>query len=63
MTLSFWDYANIGRPQWRGQKDLARKLTWLLLGAPDVHTRVRNTHIINVVERLPMPINANHSWC
>jgi 2-polyprenyl-3-methyl-5-hydroxy-6-metoxy-1,4-benzoquinol methylase len=58
MPLPFWDYANIGRPQWRGQKDLARKLTWFILGAPDIHTRVRNTHVINVVERLPMPIDA-----
>jgi 2-polyprenyl-3-methyl-5-hydroxy-6-metoxy-1,4-benzoquinol methylase len=52
MAISFWDYVRMGRPQWRGQTTFAKRLVWYVLGAPDMHTRVRNTHVCNLVERL-----------
>ncbi len=58
MALSFWEYTRIGQPQWQGQTTLTKRLVWYVLGAPDMHTRIRNTHVCNVVERLNLPRNA-----
>jgi 2-polyprenyl-3-methyl-5-hydroxy-6-metoxy-1,4-benzoquinol methylase len=57
MALSFWEYMRIGTPQWRGQTTWAKRLVWYFLGAPDMHARIRNTHVCNVVERLGLPSN------
>ncbi len=59
MKLGFWDYMGLGRPQWRGQTSLFKTLFFLLLGSPDAHTRVRNTHVLNLVQRLPLPSQAH----
>jgi ubiquinone/menaquinone biosynthesis C-methylase UbiE len=59
MQLSFLDFLNLGRPQWRGQSDLFRKAVWAILGAPDIHTRIRNAHVINKVLSLDLPENTN----
>jgi len=58
MAFSFRDFVSLGRPQWRGQTSLAKALFFLLLGSPDTHTRIRNTHVLNVVEQLPLPPQA-----
>jgi SAM-dependent methyltransferase len=55
MTISFWDYAGLGRPQWRGESSLAKALYFLVLGAPDAHARIRNAHVLNLIEELPLP--------
>lgn len=59
MKLSFLDFLNLGRPQWRGQSDLLRKAVWAIIGAPDIHTRIRNAHVINRVLSLDLPENTN----
>jgi 2-polyprenyl-3-methyl-5-hydroxy-6-metoxy-1,4-benzoquinol methylase len=59
MKLSFLEFLNPGRPQWRGQSDLLRKVVWAVLGAPDIHTRIRNAHVINKVQSLNLPENRN----
>ncbi len=56
--IGFWDYMGLGRQQWRGQTSGFKALFFLLLGSPDAHTRVRNTHVLNLVQRLPVPSNA-----
>lgn len=58
MALTFWEYRRLGQPQWRGQVTLAKRLTWYVLGAPDMHTRIRNTHVCNVADRLNLPSGA-----
>jgi 2-polyprenyl-3-methyl-5-hydroxy-6-metoxy-1,4-benzoquinol methylase len=55
MPLSFWEYLRLGSPQWRGQSGLAQRLIWFMLGTPDMHTRIRNAHVCNVVARLNLP--------
>lgn len=57
-SVGFWDYMSLGRPQWRGQISFSKALFFLLLGSPDAHTRVRNTHVLNLVQRLPIPPKA-----
>lgn len=58
MSIGFWDYISLGRPQWRGQTSFFKALFFLLLGSPDAHTRVRNAHVLNLVQRLPLPSKA-----
>jgi 2-polyprenyl-3-methyl-5-hydroxy-6-metoxy-1,4-benzoquinol methylase len=58
MSIGFWDYMSLGRPQWRGQMSVSKALFFLLLGSPDAHTRVRNAHVLNLVQRLPLPSKA-----
>jgi 2-polyprenyl-3-methyl-5-hydroxy-6-metoxy-1,4-benzoquinol methylase len=59
MAVSFWEYMRIGAPQWRGQATWAKQWVWYFLGAPDMHARIRNTHVCNVVERLSLPSDAH----
>lgn len=54
-AVGLWDFISLGRPQWRGQRSLAKALFFLLLGSPDTHTRIRNSHVLNLVERLNLP--------
>jgi len=54
-AIGFCDFISLGRPQWRGQTSLAKALFFLLLGSPDTHTRIRNSHVLNLVERLDLP--------
>lgn len=58
MSIGFWDYMSLGRPQWRGQPSFLKALFFLLLGCPDAHARVRNAHVLNLVQRLPLPAKA-----
>lgn len=55
MRIRFWDYAGLGRPQWRGEPSLLKSLYFFLLGAPDVHARIRNSHVLNRIAALPLP--------
>jgi SAM-dependent methyltransferase len=58
MPISFLDYAGLGRPQWRGELAPSKSLYFLLLGAPDVHARIRNGHVLNQIAALPLPDKA-----
>jgi len=55
MPVNFWDYVGLGRPQWRGESSVAKAIFFLVLGSPDTHSRIRNTHVLNLIERLPLP--------
>jgi SAM-dependent methyltransferase len=54
-VISFWDFVGMGRPQWRGQTSLLKAAFFLILGTPDMHTRMRNSHVINQIECLDLP--------
>mgnify|MGYP001036754371 CR=1 FL=1 len=58
MPVSFWDYVSLGRPQWRGEQSAAKALFFLILGSPDTHARIRNTHVLNLIKRLSLPPEA-----
>lgn len=58
MSVSFWDYVSLGRPQWRGESSLAKAMFFLALGSPDAHARIRNTHALNLIEGLSLPSRA-----
>lgn len=45
----------MGRFQWRGQTSFLKAVFFLILGTPDTHTRLRNSHVINQIERLNLP--------
>ena len=57
MKLSLIEFLNLGHPQWRGQPDIVRKIVWGLLGAPDIHTRIRNAYVCREVLELELPDN------
>ena len=52
MSVGFWDYVGLGRPQWRGERSPGKALWFLILGSPDTHARIRNTHVLELVEKL-----------
>lgn len=58
MKVTFIEFLNLGRPQWRGQPDIARKIIWGLLGAPDIHTRIRNAYVCSEVLELELQDNS-----
>ncbi len=58
MTIGFWDYVGLGRPQWRGEFSAAKAAFFFLLGSPDTHARIRNTHVLNLIQTLPLPQDA-----
>ncbi len=58
MTVNFWDYVSLGRPQWRGEFSVAKAAFFLFLGSPDTHSRIRNTHVLNLIQELPLPDQA-----
>jgi SAM-dependent methyltransferase len=49
MKVGFRDYVGLGRPQWRGERSPAKALWFLLLGSPDTHARIRNTHVLELI--------------
>jgi len=53
--VSFWDFVSMGREQWKGQRSVLKAAVFLILGTPDTHTRLRNTYVINQIERLDLP--------
>lgn len=53
--ISFWDFVAMGREQWRGQRSSLKALFFRVLGTPDTHTRLRNSYVINQIERLDLP--------
>jgi SAM-dependent methyltransferase len=56
--ISFWQYLGLGRPQWRGERSALKSLFFLLLGSPDAHARIRNSHVVNLIESLSLPEEA-----
>jgi ubiquinone/menaquinone biosynthesis C-methylase UbiE len=58
MSISFWDYVSLGRPQWRGESSAAKAAFFFVLGSPDTHSRIRNTHVLNLIQKLPIPEKA-----
>jgi 2-polyprenyl-3-methyl-5-hydroxy-6-metoxy-1,4-benzoquinol methylase len=48
----------MGRPQMRGQSSIAKALFFGVFGSPDAHTRIRNSHVLNAIERLHLPENS-----
>lgn len=58
MPIKFWDYVSLGRPQWRGELSAAKSAFFLALGSPDTHTRIRNTHVLNLILRFSLPAGA-----
>jgi len=58
MKVSFWKFLRLGANQWRGYSDIFRKTIWLLFGVPDIHSRIRNAHVINAIENLDIPSDA-----
>ena len=58
MSIGFWDYVSLGRPHWRGEHSLPRAAFFRVLGSPAMHSRIRNTHALNLVERLTLPQEA-----
>lgn len=55
MSIGFWDYLSLGRPQWRGQTSILKAALFLIFGTLDMHTRLRNTHVLNQIKRLILP--------
>jgi 2-polyprenyl-3-methyl-5-hydroxy-6-metoxy-1,4-benzoquinol methylase len=53
--VGFSDFISMGRPQMHGQTSLAKALFFSLFGSPDAHTRIRNSHVLNVIEALDLP--------
>ncbi len=53
--ISFWDFVSMGRFQWRGQTSPLKAAFFLIFGTPDTHTRLRNSYVINQIERLDLP--------
>jgi SAM-dependent methyltransferase len=53
--VGFWDFQGMGRVQWRGQTSPLKGAYFLLLGTPDMHTRLRNSYVINLIESLDLP--------
>lgn len=56
-VVRFWDYMSMGRPHWRGQTSRIKSGYFFLLGSPDAHTRLRNSYVINEIERLNFPVD------
>jgi SAM-dependent methyltransferase len=55
MPIGFVDYVSLGRPQWRGEASAAKSAFFRFLGSADTHGRIRNTHVLNAIEQLPLP--------
>ena len=53
--VNFMTFVGMGRHQWRGQASLAKKLFFLLFGTPDIHTRLRNSYVLNRIAALDLP--------
>lgn len=53
--VGFWNFVSMGREQWRGQQSPLKAAFFLFLGTPDTHTRLRNSYVINQIERLDLP--------
>jgi SAM-dependent methyltransferase len=45
----------MGQPHWRGQTSALKAAFFFLLGSPDTHTRLRNSYVLNEIEKLPLP--------
>ena len=57
--IGFWDFMSMARPHWRGQTSLLKSMFFLFLGTPDIHTRLRNSYVLNQIEHLPLPVNCS----
>lgn len=53
--ISFWDFVSMGRLHWRGQTSPLKAIFFLLFGSPDTHTRLRNSYVLNQIEKLSLP--------
>lgn len=53
--VRFWDFATMGREQWMGQRSPLKAIFFRICGTPDTHTRMRNSHVIDEIERLDLP--------
>lgn len=52
--IGFWDFVAMGREQWRGQRSSLKALFFRVFGTPDTHTRLRNSYVLNQIERLDL---------
>ncbi len=53
--VRFRDFVTMGRPHWRGETSVLKQAFFLILGSPDTHTRLRNSYVLNEIERLDLP--------
>jgi SAM-dependent methyltransferase len=58
-VISFWDFVSMGRPHWRGQTAWYKALAFFIFGSPDIHTRLRNSYVLNQINGLPMPAESH----
>lgn len=52
--VGFWDFVSMGRVQRHGNTGY-KKLYFTLFGTPDIHTRIRNTFVLNTIAGLDLP--------
>lgn len=55
MPLNFWQFRKVGHEQWLVQSNPLQRLFIRLFGPLGVHARIRNTRVINAIQRLELP--------
>ena len=58
MPLNFWQFRKVGHEQWLVQSNPLQRLFIRLFGPLGVHARIRNTRVINAIQRLELPPEA-----
>ena len=58
MPLNFWQFRKVGHEQWLVQSNPLQRLFIRLFGPLGVHARIRNTRVINAIQRLELPAGA-----
>ena len=59
IPLNYWQFCQVGREQWLVQSGLGRRIFVRLFGPLGVHARIRNTRVINAINRLALPQEAD----
>lgn len=56
--FTFWDFLWLGREQWLAYSHPLARLFVRWLGPLGIHTRIRNAHILRIIETLSLPPGA-----